>query len=401
MGFRRFVLAGLGFALAFGFGAGFWAAAERGMWASAIAAGLLAFVAAAPTFARLRAQPGASRAAPVPGGDPMQDRRMAHLLDQAPAPLLMETPHGGVVAVNRAARTLFATDGRLAPPPAALREALAGLRAGERRVVRLGGEAPRAYALTSAEAMGPDGMTRLLSLTDIEAELAARETATLRQTLDVLSHEIMNSLTPVTSLAQTSAGLLADGDTDGAARALMTLERRASGLLRFVDSYRQLARLPEPGIRPAPLSILVEDAARLFAERWDGQDVALETAPAPDVSAPMDPDLMGQALLNLLSNAAEAALAARTPERPARVQLTARRRGPDSIAITVADNGSGLGDLTPEAIVKPFFTTKPGGAGIGLSLVSQIVQGHGGELLIEPHGLDGRGVSVTITLALN
>lgn len=400
MGFRRFVLAGLGFALAFGFGAGFWAAAERGMWASAIAAGLLAFVAAAPTFARLRAQPGASRALPVPGAGSLQDRRMAHLLDQAPAPLLMETPHGGVVAVNRAARTLFATDGRLAPP-AALREALAGLRAGERRVVRLGGEAARAYALTSAEAMGPDGMTRLLSLTDIEAELAARETATLRQTLDVLSHEIMNSLTPVTSLAQTSAGLLADGDNDSAARALMTLERRASGLLRFVDSYRQLARLPEPHIRPAPLSILLEDAARLFAERWDGQDVALETAPAPDMSAPMDSDQMGQALLNLLTNAAEAALDARTPERPARVQLTARRRGPGRLAITVADNGSGLGDLTPEAIVKPFFTTKPGGAGIGLSLVSQIVQGHGGELLIEPHGLDGRGVSVTISLALN
>ena len=398
MGFRRFVLAGLGFALTFGFGAGFWAAWERGLWASAVAAALLAFVAAAPTLARLRTPAGAMRPGPAQGVDPMQDRRLAHLLDHAPAPLLMETTQGGLVAVNRAARTLFATDGRLAPPPQALHEALAGLRAGEPRMVRLGEGAARAYALTSAEIIGPDGLARLLSLADIEAELNARETAILKQTLDVLSHEIMNSLTPVTSLAQTSAALLADGAHQDAARALMTLERRARGLLRFVDGYRQLARLPEPDLRPVTLGLVLEDAGRLFRERWDGRAVTLETGPAPDIEVRIDADLMSQVLLNLLANAAEAALDSPVPHMPARVSLTAQACGPDAVVITVADNGIGLDGLAPETLLKPFFSTKPGGAGIGLSLVQQAVASHGGTLTFQTPGLESRGLQVDLRL---
>lgn len=398
MDFRRFLLAGLGFALTFGFGAGFWAALEQGLWASAIAAALLAFVAAAPTLARLRTPSGSMLPVPAQGADASQDRRMAHLLDHAPAPLLMETAQGGLVAVNRAARILFATDGRLAPPPAALRDALTGLRAGEPRVVRLGEGTGRAYALMSAEMVGPDGLARLLSLTDIEAELSARETATLKQTLDVLSHEIMNSLTPVTSLAQTSAALLAEGAHQDAARALMTLERRARGLLRFVDGYRQLARLPEPDLRPVSLGLVLEDAERLFRERWEGQAVTLEAGPAPEGLVRIDPDLMSQVLLNLLANAAEAALAAHSPQCPARVSLTARAFGAEAVVITVADNGTGLGNLAPEILLKPFFSTKPGGAGIGLSLVQQAVVSQGGALAFQTPGLESRGLGVTLRL---
>jgi two-component system nitrogen regulation sensor histidine kinase NtrY len=404
MGSRQEATAAVGFIAAFALGVGFWAAVEHDLWATAVAAGGLTMLAAAPALG------GLARTWKVPADDvadrsgelrrsEASRRRLTHVIDQAPTPFITRSAEGDLSAVNRAARRLFGTADRLVDPPAALAEALDGLMEGEVRVVVLGPAPGRAFALSGAQLLQEDGLASLFVLTDIEAELRARETATLKETLDVLSHEIMNSLTPVTSLAQTAAALVADGDTASAGEALATLERRALGLLRFVEGYRALARLPEPVIRPVALRIFLADVARLFGG-LEGAVVDLEMDPVPDVLVLLDPDLAAQALLNLLRNAAEAAAPPAEGASPSggRIRVSVHRTTTDEVSITVADNGPGLAGLDPEVILRPFFTTKAGGAGIGLTLVRQIMRDQGRELVIAAPGLDGRGLSVTLSV---
>lgn len=405
MGSRQGVSAAVGFVAAFALGVGFWAAVQHDLWATAVVAGGLAMLAATPALGYLARSWTARAEAAAPAdrsGELLRSeatrRRLSHVIDQTPTPLLTRSADGTLSAVNRAARRLFGASDRLVDPPAALIEALDSLTDGGMRVVVLGPGAGRAFALSSAELLQEDGLTRLFVLTDIDAELRARETATLKETLDVLSHEIMNSLTPVTSLAQTASALLADGDTASAGEALATLERRAVGLLGFVGGYRALARLPEPVVRAVDLQPFLADVVRLFGG-LEPMSAALELEAGPDVRVLLDPDLVAQALLNLLRNAAEAAA---DPARPrgARIRLSARPTGEGAIAITVADNGPGLAELDPEVILRPFFTTKAGGAGIGLTLVRQIMRDQGQDLLIGAPGLDGRGLSMTLRLPL-
>lgn len=213
----------------------------------------------------------------------------------------------------------------------------------------------------------------------------------------MVSHEIMNSLTPVTSLAQTASGLLDEGDTASAREALVTLERRALGLLRFVEGYRDFARLPSADLQPVSLGVFLEDVARLFqGTHGEGQEkgVGLERGAIVQTMVMIDPDLMAHALLNLLKNAAQSAQA-----RTARVRLAARRID-ERVLIEVSDDGDGSGDVDPVEAQKPFFTTKSEGAGVGLTLVGRIAADHGASLEVACPGLDGRGTVVGISVAL-
>jgi signal transduction histidine kinase len=313
-----------------------------------------------------------------------RDRMMLRAyLDQVPAPILSLAHDGVLRTVNRAARRLFAVDDRI-PEASETAAAIADCAPGERRVLHLAarGGRPRAFSLTTADAAGAGGAVRLAALVDVESEVQAAEAQALRELLQVLSHELMNSLTPVASLAETAEGLLRDGETAQALDALETLARRAGGLGRFVESYRTLARLPPPSPRDTDVSSLVEDVARLFSTRWRAEAVELRLElPRAAVRARLDPDLVSQALTNLLANAAEAALEG--PLRPAWVRLSASG-GDEGLEIRVSDSGRGLGEADCDEIFRPFFTTKASGTGVGLSLARQIARSHGGELAAEP-----------------
>jgi nitrogen fixation/metabolism regulation signal transduction histidine kinase len=390
---------------AFLLGVGFWAAVDRSLWATAIATGLLAVLAALPALGRLSriwSLPGI--AAPPYGADDRhageaRRRWLAHVLDLVPTALVSRSGDGRLTALNRSSRALFATDGAIVDASDDLVRVAAGPLAATAAPLHLGAPSARAYAVSMAEIMQDDGPARLIALADIEEQLQAREAATLKDTLDVLSHEIMNSLTPVTSLAQSARALLAEGDPDRAGDALATLERRASGLLRFVDSYRALTRLPAPDLRPVSVGQLLGDVQGLFeSHEWMAGGV-LDVSPAPDGVVMGDPDLLAQALINLLLNAAEAALALPVDAtRPARVRLSVERQG-DAMTFRVSDNGPGLGALDPETVLKPFFTTRPGGAGIGLSLVRQIVSNHDSRLDFGESDLGPTGLTVGFSLA--
>jgi two-component system nitrogen regulation sensor histidine kinase NtrY len=312
-------------------------------------------------------------------------RTLQAFLDQAPTPLVTWRPGGPTSAVNRAARRLFRTDDVLAGP--AGEEVTAALSASPdtRRTVRLTSDGvARTYAISIADVVGAGGALRLAALTDIEAEIQAAEATALRELLQVLSHEIMNSLTPLASLAQSAAEMLADGrpqDLPVARDSVAVIARRTEGLHRFVEAYRRLARLPAPSPRRIGLGGLLTEAAQLFETRWAPLGVRLAfTPPKPDIMIRLDPDLTSQALLNLLTNAAEAAIAGgRTPPT---VRLSAHPTG-DGAAIAVEDNGLGVPDIHAADIFRPFFTTKAEGSGIGLSLARQAVVSQGGQLLLE------------------
>lgn len=310
-------------------------------------------------------------------------RTLQAFLDQAPTPLVTLDPAGVLSAVNRAARRLFQTDGVLAEPSAKLAEAMAAASPDTRRTVRLNsGGLPRTFALSIADVVGAGGALRLAALTDIQAELQAAEAAALKELLQVLSHEIMNSLTPLASLAQSAGELLDEGGEENTRLArdgLGVISRRTDGLQRFVAAYRKLARLPDPAPRQVSLTALLEEAAGLLRSRGSGVELELQV-PRPDVMIRLDPDLTAQALINLLTNAAEAALSG---SRPPRVRLCGAAAGA-GVVITVEDSGSGIVPDAAGDIFLPFFTTKPEGSGIGLSLARQAIVSQGGQLVLAP-----------------
>ena len=312
------------------------------------------------------------------------------LLDHAPVPLLIQQVDGTLHAANRAARRLFMTDGVLREPPTFLIDALKNdTSAAGKRLIRLSSKdgASRVYALSVGKGGGVGGIVAYLALTDVEAGLNAAEAQALRDLLQVLSHEIMNSLTPIVSLSATVEDLFAE-QTDlkknqdeieaQILEALSTIRHRAEGLERFVRGYRELARLPEPSLKLTDLGALVREIAKLFNARW-AASVTLDVVMSPGrIMARLDAVQMEQALVNLLNNGAEAALG----QSVARVQLSVEVTN-DAIFISIRDNGSGIDMALRERIFEPFVSFKPGGNGIGLPLARQIIQGHGGNLVLK------------------
>jgi two-component system, NtrC family, nitrogen regulation sensor histidine kinase NtrY len=307
------------------------------------------------------------------------------LLDHAPVPLLFQQTDGTLHAANRAARRLFETEGRLIAPPTALLAVIEPDKsASEHAVIRLPstGGSSRVYAVSVGQGGGAGGIVAYLALMDVEASINAAEAQALRELLQILSHEIMNSLTPIVSLSATAAELFSEVPTRETGlmigEALATIRRRADGLDRFVRGYRDLARLPAPDLQPVDLGELLRETARLFDARWAGRVALVLALPPKRIMVRLDRGQMEQALLNLLNNGAEAAL-----EHPApRIQLAGAWID-GAIRITVHDNGSGIAAAQRERIFEPFVSFKASGNGIGLSLARQIVRGHGGTLNLE------------------
>jgi two-component system, NtrC family, nitrogen regulation sensor histidine kinase NtrY len=346
------------------------------------------------------------------------NRMLSALIDDVPSPLLGIDGAGVVSLLNKAARRLLAHAGgvRIADLAAfgpTFAADIATICAGDRRstLLHLGG-APTAAVLTCAELVQPSGTTRVIAVQPIQAELDRAELAAQTDLVRVLTHEIMNSMTPVTSLSATAAALIAAADTGndpaiGDARAAIeTVARRAEGVMHFVRTYRQLTRPPELRRSTVALAPLFAELARLIATDWPPAQLALTVEVVPEgLAIDADPDLLAQLLINLLRNAAAAATdhaaaaatdhAAGHAAAPA-VALVARARKGGGVAIDVIDNGPGVPDDLRQDIFLPFFTTKTDGTGVGLSLARQIALAHGGALTCE--ALEGGGTRFRLVL---
>ncbi len=231
----------------------------------------------------------------------------------------------------------------------------------------------------------------LVSIQNIQSELEEKEIESWQKLTRVLTHEIMNSITPIASLASTVNGLLAEVPEpagDGAAatetisdvrNAMRTIERRSQSLLGFVNAYRSLTRIPKPDFRIVPVQELFDNVALLMRPQMAARGIVFADSIEPEtLSLTVDPELVEQVLINLLKNAMEAVEGIPGAE----VKMVARIDERGRTVIQVIDNGPGIVEETLDKIFIPFFTTKKEGSGIGLSLSRQIMRQHGGTLSV-------------------
>ena len=246
----------------------------------------------------------------------------------------------------------------------------------------LEGEAARTVQRTFPLAAGRWAMTRsmfregglphqLLVVSDLTRALREEELQAWQRLVRVLGHELNNSLAPIKSIAGSLESLLTreplpDDWRDDARRGLSIIATRSEGLSRFLGAYALLAKLPPPRPEPLEVGTWIQRSASLE------QRLAASVSPGPDITIQGDRDQLEQVMINLLRNAVDASL-----ETGGSVAVTWKRKGAQ-LEVSVLDEGPGLSNTAN--LFVPFFTTKPGGSGIGLVLSRQIAEAHGGSL---------------------
>lgn len=331
-------------------------------------AGLAAAAWGWAALSRLAHRPAPLPPEPLPPPRPELDAALEH----APLALWRLAAGAPPLALNAAARRLIAP-GRAVEPASLL--ALLDAKPG-RRVVTLPTEHGQERAVLAVSALTVQGeIWRLAALAPIESELETEALAAWRQLVQVLTHEIMNSLTPIASLAGSAPALLEAGETAELQAALATLARRAAHLQAFVERYRSVSQPPAPTLADTPLLPLLQAVQRLVAPAWEavGGRVELRVEPAT-LALRTDAAQLEQVLINLAQNALQACTGRASPLLTLEARLSRGAR----LRLTVADNGAGVAPGLESRIFTPFFTTREGGSGVGLAVVRQLVHGLGG-----------------------
>jgi nitrogen fixation/metabolism regulation signal transduction histidine kinase len=337
-----------------------------------------------------------------------QAQYLQSLLAHMPVALLTVDGDGGVQLLNLAARRLFngacASSADFARHGAAFATGMESLKPGDGAIVRMergGAVVPLKASATEIVLRGR--RRRLVSLQNIESELNAQELAAWQMVIRVMAHEVMNSLTPITSLASTARDHVGEtlaalpqadparAGLSDAGEALDTLARRSEGLLQFVQNHRRLTKRMVAKVQVVPVRRVFSRLQRLLADELKTRDIALTVEVEPEtLEIAADIDLIDQALINLVRNAMEALRDA--PE--GRIGLLARQETGGHVVLAVRDNGPGIPPDQREKVFVPFFTTKRQGSGVGLSLVRQIASVHNGTVTIG----DSEGGGATISM---
>ncbi|MBL8329371.1 MAG: hypothetical protein JNJ71_11000 [Rubrivivax sp.] len=330
------------------------------------------------------------------------------LIEQVPTPLLLvdcSTPGQETVQLlNPAARALLPglpaqlSLPELEPYGPALVAALQSSQATQAVDLEPADEGRQRLRMLQGELRQGARVLRLVALQPVQRDIDQAQQALAGDLVRVLTHEVMNSLTPVTSLAvsaaEQAARLPPGQGHDGLQAATAALARRAQGLMDFVQRYRTLSQPPVLQPVSVPLPGLVQELEHLFRAEWPGVQWAAQIEP-PASQVQADAQTLPPVLLNLLRNAAQAALAARGPGL-ARVQLQLAATPSGRVRFDIDDNGPGIPPALREEVFLPFFTTRPEGSGVGLSFVRQIVLAQGGSVLALDSPLGGARLRVLL-----
>ncbi len=260
-------------------------------------------------------------------------------------------------------------------------------------------------AIYATEFKVKDKLIILATINNIQNVLEEQETEAWQKLIRVLTHEIMNSITPIASLSSTLEIML-KGITDGGnvredldmdsvmeiQQALQTINKRSTGLLHFVNTYRNLTRIPKPNFKIFPVRELFKNLYLLMEEEITENKVNFVTNIDPEnIEVSADEQLVEQVIINLIRNSMHALDGRKDPTIELKTYYNKRGR----VTIQVADNGTGILPEVLDKIFIPFFTTKQSGSGIGLSLSRQILRLHNGT--ITAHSTPDKETIFTLT----
>ncbi len=326
------------------------------------------------------------------------------MVEHVPVPLISIHGDGRIITWNNSARRLFGTV-HLTSVEDLLQfgeefsHQLQVMSAGERRLVTLTIDGmEQQLTLSATEIVLGNKNEKLVSLQDIQNELDNVQLQAWQDLVRVLTHEIMNSITPVASLSKTAADLLDDAKEKLIAQdemieeladvsdAVLTVARRSEGLMKFVSSYRKLTRLPTPDKKTIKLSELFNQVTAITKQNLQDKSIDLKLNILPsELEVTIDIEMIEQLLINLLQNAEHAVSGCKQPM--VKMSAALNRRG--HVIIIVEDNGRGVPDDIAKNIFVPFFTTKSEGSGVGLALTRQVMIAHCGSVKLDKSDLGG------------
>jgi two-component system, NtrC family, nitrogen regulation sensor histidine kinase NtrY len=303
---------------------------------------------------------------------------------------------GNIEMINKSAKKLFQLGSvknisALAPLSEDLVITLLNIKPGENKLVKVQDQDDLLQlAINASEFKIKNKSVILATIKNIQNVLEEQETEAWQKLIRVLTHEIMNSITPIASLSSTLESMLKDIEVKRSEnigidnetvteiqQALQTINKRSNGLLHFVNTYRNLTRIPKPNFRITAVSGLLESISRLMEKDLSSHGIKLTVTVEPQsLEISMDEQLIEQVLINLIKNSIHA-LEGNTS---ARIEMRAYMNKRGRPTIQVIDNGMGILKDVMDKIFIPFFTTKPSGSGIGLSLSRQILRLHGGTI---------------------
>lgn len=249
---------------------------------------------------------------------------------------------------------------------------------GEVKVVRLHkGDLIQEMAVTATVYATATDNLRLINLKNIRSVLEENELEAWQKLVRVLTHEIMNSITPISSLSETLVERMDKVDKDEhdeemIRKGMLTISRRSKGLLDFVMNYRQLSRIPSPVMTPVRVGDMMDSIRGLFSN-----DAILFQVEDENRILNIDRSQIEQVIINLLKNAKEACEGKTHPEIIVSTHYSTKQK---IFQLEVTDNGYGILPEVQDKVFIPFFTTKRNGSGIGLSLCRQIMSLHGGSI---------------------
>lgn len=300
-----------------------------------------------------------------------------NLLNKVDTAVLVTDNAGYIEWMNQAAISHL---GHIAQLPESLRKTFS---ANDTSVVRLeqnGAVLEMAVSRTTfAATQGKE--QQLISLKNIHSVLERNEMEAWQKLIRVLTHEIMNSITPIISLSETLSerGVpeqVSEKEYSVMLQAMQTIHRRSKGLLEFVENYRRLTRIPTPVRTKVSVAELFADLKKLFPE----EGIHFEM-PADELNLNVDRTQIEQVLINLLKNAQEACSCSRKETK--NIQIKAKALSTGGVTLCISDSGDGILPDVLDKIFVPFFTTKTSGSGIGLSLCKQIMTLHNGTIAVK------------------
>jgi two-component system, NtrC family, nitrogen regulation sensor histidine kinase NtrY len=328
----------------------------------------------------------------------IQEQYFETIIEQAATGLITYNESGHVLLSNSATRRLLGLEplthiNQLEKVEKGLGKVFRELEPGQQKLVNITNERGSMQLSLHATSMSiKNSNVTLVSIQDIRNELDEKETESWIRLIRVLTHEIMNSIAPITSLSETISGYYESGDgkrnireiddetISNTIKGLKVIRERGSGLVKFVESYRKLTHLHDPICKTVGLQLFLEKVKMLLCAELNLSDSNLSIqVRVPEMNVFVDENLFSQVIINLVRNSWEAL----QNQEDKRIQIIAVDLGNNHTRIEVIDNGPGIHPELLDKIFVPFFTTRENGSGIGLSLSQQIIRLHGGKLAVK------------------